>query len=99
MENWKRQFIRLLFHYSAHRIRPKEADLVKHPNVPSALFRRFCDQHKEALVRGVLWRASPSHFNDHRAAGTFAAIRLQNVRRMFQTCPNRQGPFLLWFSR
>jgi hypothetical protein len=66
IEKWKRQFIRLLFHYSRKRSSFRDADSVKAPHVPSALYkyRRFCDEHKKALERGVLRRSSPSQFND-----------------------------------
>jgi Protein of unknown function (DUF2971) len=66
LESWKRQFIRLLFHYSRKRTNPSAADRIKAPHVPSTLykFRRFCDHHKKALEDGVLWRTPPSHFND-----------------------------------
>jgi hypothetical protein len=66
MERWKRQFIKLLFHYSARRMRMEAADLVKQPHVPPALykFRHFCKEHKEALEQGVLWRTPPALFND-----------------------------------
>jgi Protein of unknown function (DUF2971) len=80
MEKWKRQFIRLLFHYSRHRSSPGAADLVKDPHVPSALykFRRFCDRHKKALEQDVLWRTSPSQFND-----PYDSVIYFDIRRFF----------------
>jgi hypothetical protein len=66
MEKWKRQFIRYLFHYSAQRVIIEAAYTVKHPHIPSALYkyRAFTDQHKDALSKGMLWRSSPDRFND-----------------------------------
>lgn len=66
MEKWKRNFARLLFHYSRKRTDQAAADLIKERNLPSALykFRRFCGEHKQALEQGVLWRTAPRNFND-----------------------------------
>ena len=66
MEKWKRELIRYLFPYSARRLRIEAAFTIKHPHVPSSLhkYRRFTDQHKDALEKGVLWRSSPDKFND-----------------------------------
>jgi hypothetical protein len=66
MEKWKQQLIRYLFHYSARRLRIEAAFVVKHPHVPSKLYkyRAFSSEHIQALSRGVLWRCSPDRFND-----------------------------------
>jgi hypothetical protein len=66
MEKWKRQFIRYLFHYSMPRVKMEAAFIVKHPHIPSALYkyRDFRDKHKDALSKGVLWRSSPDRMND-----------------------------------
>jgi hypothetical protein len=66
MEKWKREFIKYLFPYSAHQLKIEAAMAVKHPHVPSQLYkyRRFTEQHREALAKGVLWRCSPDRFND-----------------------------------
>jgi hypothetical protein len=66
MEKWKRELLRYHFHYSAQRLNIQAAFMSKHPHVPSSLhkYRSFCDQHQEALEKGVLWRSSPDRFND-----------------------------------
>jgi hypothetical protein len=76
MEKWKREFIRYLFHYSASRMRIEPAYVVKHPHVPSLLYkyRRFSDYHKTALEKGVLWTASPDKFNDPYDSGVYFDI-------------------------
>src|ERR1035437_9709238 len=66
MERWQRQFIRYMFPYSAARLRIEPAFVVKHPHVPSALYkyREFKPSHLDALQRGVLYMSSPDRFND-----------------------------------
>ena len=73
MEKWKRELIRYLFHYSARRQIIEAAMTVKHPHIPSALYkyRFFKDQHKDALSNGVLWGASPDRMNDPYDAAVY----------------------------
>jgi hypothetical protein len=73
MEKWKRQLIRYHFHYSARRLNIEAAYTVKHPHIPSALYkyREFCDRHKDALCKGVLRRSSPDRFNDPYDTGVY----------------------------
>jgi hypothetical protein len=73
MEKWKRQFVRYHFHYSARRLVVEAAYTIKHPHIPTALYkyRDFRDQHKDALSKSVLWRSSPDRFNDPYDAAVF----------------------------
>ena len=66
MESWKKEYIRKLFHYSALRMNIEAAFLIKHPNVPTKLYkyRYFSDCHKSALENDVLYMCSPDRFND-----------------------------------
>ncbi len=66
MELWQKQLIRSLFHYSAKRMNIERAFMVKHPHVPSRLYkyRQFIPNHLDALNKDVLWMSSPDRFND-----------------------------------
>jgi hypothetical protein len=64
MELWQKQLIRSLFHYSAKRMNIERAFMVKHPHVPSHLYkyRQFTPNHMGALEKSVLWMSSPDKF-------------------------------------
>lgn len=66
MELWKKQFIRHLFPYSPSRMNIELAFMLKHPHVPSHLYkyRSFCENHLGALEKNVLWMSAPQRFND-----------------------------------
>jgi len=66
MEQWHRQFIRCLFHYSASRLRIEEAFVAKHQHIPQFLYkyREFNAQHLDALSQDILYMSSPDRFND-----------------------------------
>ena len=66
MENWRKELIRSLFHYSARRLQIERAFQIKNPHVPNSLYkyRQFCENHIDALSNNVLWRCSPNGFND-----------------------------------
>lgn len=79
MEQWKKQFIRYLFHYSAARMNIEAAFMVKHPHVPARLYkyRQFKPSHLDALDKNQLWMSSPDRFNDpYDAAVSFDVDRL-----------------------
>ena len=69
----KMETIRYLFPYSASRLRIDQAFVVKHPHVPSRLYkyRYFSDRHKDALAKGILWISSPDKFNDPYDSGVY----------------------------
>ena len=66
MEKWKKELVRYLFHYSAQHLQIERAFNLKNPHVPQRLYkyRYFCEGHKDALARNILWRCSPDKFND-----------------------------------
>lgn len=66
MENWQKQFVRSLFHYSTERMHIDKAFMVKHEHVPSRLYkyRRFTENHLKALSDNVLYLSSPDRLND-----------------------------------
>ena len=66
MENWRKELIRSLFHYSARRLQIERAFQIKDSHVPNSLYkyRQFCENHIDALSNNVLWRCSPNRFND-----------------------------------
>lgn len=73
MEDWKRQFIKKLFHYDASRMDIEGAYMVKHPHVPQSLykFRSFVGTHKDAFLKDELWTASADTLNDPNECGAF----------------------------
>lgn len=73
MNQWKRQFIKKLFHYDAYHMDIEGAFMVKHPHVPQSLykFRAFVDSHKNAFLEGELWTASADKLNDPNECGAF----------------------------
>ena len=66
MQNWQKELIRCLFHYSTHHLNIERAFQIKDPHVPNSLYkyRQFCENHQEALSNNVLWRCAPDNFND-----------------------------------
>lgn len=73
MERWQSQFIKMLFHYDARRLNIERAYRLKHPNVPTSLYkyRSFCDTHKSAFLTGELWTSSADRLNDPYEWGAF----------------------------
>jgi hypothetical protein len=63
MERWQRQLIKLLFPYSAKRMRIESAFMIKEPHIPKLLYkyRSFSSNHKSALEKNVLFMSSPDH--------------------------------------
>ena len=66
MQKWKKELVRYLFPYSAQNLQIERAFFLKNPHVPQRLYkyRSFCEEHKDALTRNILWRCSPDKFND-----------------------------------
>ena len=66
MKNWRNTLIRCLFHYSARRLQVERAFQIKNSHIPNSLYkyRKFCENHIDALSKNVLWRCSPNEFND-----------------------------------
>lgn len=66
MECWEKQFVRLLFPYSAKRLNVGHAYMLKERHIPQKLYkyRNFNKYHMQALRDGVLWLSAPEHFND-----------------------------------
>ena len=66
MGKWKKELVRYLFPYSAQNLQIERAFFLKNPHVPQRLYkyRSFCEEHKDALTRNILWRCSPDKFND-----------------------------------
>jgi hypothetical protein len=66
MECWKKKLVRMMFPYSAKRLRIEDAFLLKDKHIPGKLYkyRAFTDNHLQALEEGVLWVSAPERFND-----------------------------------
>jgi len=66
MECWRKRFVRLIFPYTARRLRIEEAFLLKDQYIPDKLYkyRSFTENHLSALEEGVLWMSAPERFND-----------------------------------
>jgi hypothetical protein len=66
MECWEKQFVRMLFPYSAERLRIGQAYTLKERHIPRKLYkyRSFNERHLQGLRDGVLWMSAPERFND-----------------------------------
>jgi hypothetical protein len=73
MEKWQREFVRLMFRPARSRADVEAAILAKHPHIPRFLYKykEFSDNHKGALMKGVLRTSSPDCFNDPFDTGLY----------------------------